>query len=318
MKRLTFDCRLRIAGLGVPLFLWACGQMPASLEDDLVTDPVVLSAEVESDLGKADGIRLSPLSTARVPASVGTTETRKVFTTADSFRRFFGFATTVDFSRRWVVFYSAGIKPTGGYAASIPLVTVSASGRTLEVNTRLDSPGVGCPVTRAPTKPMVLASFARPSPQPGAVRYYKSDRKAPACNVSLCNDALRTHLTSLTDGLLWTSESDYPFTYFERRGAGAVPITAARLLTLLDKPADTKVETRTLDEMLSWVTRDDPDMDEGERATAARYRAVRTALEENLQNLTVIKVGRIQVEIYFVGNTRCGDVAGLQTISIET
>ena len=330
MKRLARDLRCLIALLGVPLLL-ACGPLPASLEaDDLVTEPVVLpaSAELDSVLGKADGLRLYPITSVRVPASVGTTETRKVFTTAASFRRYFGVSAPVDFTKRWLVFYSAGTRPTGGYTVSIPLVTRSATGRTLEVTTRLDSPGAGCPVTMATTRPTLLASFAKPTPEPGAVRYYKSDRKPAACNASLCGDALRTRLTAVTADLLWMSESDYPFAYFERPGAaatssgagssGAGPVTGARLLTLLGLPADTQLETRTLADMLSWVTRDDPAMDDGERATAVRYRAVRAALEENLTNLTVLKVGRIQVGVYFLGTTRCGDLAGLSTTAIET
>jgi hypothetical protein len=55
-----------------------------------------------------------------------------------------------------------------------------------------------------------------------------------------------------------------------------------------------------------------------ERATAARHRKLRSLLEANLQGITVLKVGRIEVEVYFVGRTRCGDVAGLRTTAIET
>ena len=308
----------------VPALWLACGgALPGTLEaDDLAAEPIVLpaTAEAEARYGKADGYRLYPLTSVRIPDSVGNTETRKVFTTAAAFQRYFGVAAPVDFARRWVVFYSAGRKRTGGYAASVPLVMRSQSGRVLEVNTRLDSPGEGCLVTQATTKPMVLASFTKPSPVPGTVRYYRSDRKPASCisTGTLCGEALKTQLASASNGLLWTSESDYPFTVFEREGEGTAPVTAARLLLWLGRPASTQVEIRTLADMFDWPAREDADASPEERATSARYRALRTLLTDSLRDVTVIKLGTIQVEVFFLGTTRCGDVAGLQTLSIET
>jgi hypothetical protein len=153
------------------------------------------------------------------------------------------------------------------------------------------------------------------------VRYYRSDLKPAACSQpSLCGEDLKGALAAATDGLLWMSESDYPFQYFERPGAGARAdvLTRAGFLALLGKPTSTPVEVRTLADMLSFVTRDDPTMTPEERATAARYRKLRSLLEANLQGITVLKVGRIEIEVYFVGRTRCGDVAGLRTTAIET
>lgn len=301
----------------------ACGGvLPADLAaEDLATEPVVLpaTAQIEAQAEKADGYRLYTIRSVRIPDGVGNTETRKVFTTAASFRRYFGVDAPVDFARRWIVFYSAGRKPTGGYTVSVPLVTRSASGRTLEVNTRLDSPGEGCLVTQATTKPTIMASFTKPSPTVGAVRYYKSDRKPASCVATgpLCGEALKSRLASAVDGLLWMSESDYPFTIFERSGE-ANAVTPARLLAWLGKPANTPVEVRTLTDILAWPARHDPEAPPEERAIALRYQALRALLTEHLRDITVIKVGRIQVDVFFLGNTGCGDVAGLRTLAIET
>jgi hypothetical protein len=304
-----------LAALALTLTVSCGGESDAG---ELLAEPSVATVP-GVDLGKADGYRLYRLTSVRIPAALGATETRKVFTTAASFKRAFGVDAPVDFSRRWVVFYSAGFKPTGGYSVSIPLVRLSATGRTLEVTTRLDSPGDGCPAETVRNKPAIVASFPRPSPEPGTVRYSKSDRKPAACAANrLCGDTLRDSLLAASSGLLWMSESDYPFDYFARPGAATQPLTAARLLTLLGRPSSTPVEIRTLDDMFSWITRDDPEMDEWERTNAVGYRALRAVLDRELRDMRVWKVGRIQVEIYFIGTTACGDIAGLSSISIET
>lgn len=109
--------------------------------------------------------------------AVGQSETRRIVTTLAGYRSFFGHnaPSGVNFARDWVVFYSAGVKSTGGYGASIDNIGTSTSGRTLKVTTSLKSPGSGCAVTMALTKPYVLAKFRRPAPRPYYVSFYKDD-----------------------------------------------------------------------------------------------------------------------------------------------
>ena len=45
---------------------------------------------------------------------------------------------------------------------------------------------------------------------------------------------------------------------------------------------------------------------------------MRQVLEERMTELTVIRVGTIQVHVYVIGRTGCGEIAGLTTVSIET
>lgn len=107
----------------------------------------------------------------------GQTETRKILTTGSAYRRNFGHdaPSEVDFARDWVIFYSAGSKPSGGYSASITQITRSASGLTLKVTTSLNKPGSGCMVTQAITKPYVLVKFRVPLPRSQYVQFYKDD-----------------------------------------------------------------------------------------------------------------------------------------------
>ncbi|MBI4511017.1 MAG: protease complex subunit PrcB family protein [Deltaproteobacteria bacterium] len=109
---------------------------------------------------------------------VGDRETFKVFTSATAYRSFFGqpAPAVVNWRTDWVVYYSAGIKPTGGYSAQIEEIT--RVGRTLKVTTSLISPGPDCMVTQALTKPAVLAKFKRQS-SISRTRRVKNDKVKP-------------------------------------------------------------------------------------------------------------------------------------------
>jgi hypothetical protein len=100
------------------------------------------------------------------PEGVGTAgerPTSRLIRSARGYRRLFGHAPPagIDFAAgQAVIFYSAGIKNTGGYEASI--LEVSLRNRRLVVTTQLVSPGEGCIVTQALSKPHVLATVTLP------------------------------------------------------------------------------------------------------------------------------------------------------------
>jgi hypothetical protein len=92
------------------------------------------------------------------------TERHVLFKTRDAYLGFFGHAPPagVDLGKDWVIFYAAGTKPTGGYAASIAALYTREVGRDklLQAVSRLESPGPGCGVTASLTSPHVLVKFA--------------------------------------------------------------------------------------------------------------------------------------------------------------
>jgi hypothetical protein len=59
-------------------------------------------------------------------------------------------------------------------------------------------------------------------------------------------------------------------------------------------------------------------MDDGQNATAAKFREVRAVLEKNLTQLQVFRVGTISIKVYVVGKTACGALAGVSSTVIET
>jgi hypothetical protein len=100
--------------------------------------------------------------------------------------------------------------------------------------------------------------------------------------------------------------------------AGEGAPTAANLSALLGVQAGTLVEQRsfaqTMDHLGEAYDPGDPYIVE----YAQTFRALREVMEANLTDLTVIRVGEISIDVYFVGRSSCGDLVGLKTTSIET
>ena len=114
----------------------------------------------------------------------------------------------------------------------------------------------------------------------------------------------------------YISETDaeiFPFT-----GSKADSVTRENLLAQIGKPADTTVEERGFDEMFARFIRIEDWFGDEEKATAEKFAALKSLLENNLTDLKVFKVGDIERDIYFIGLDKEGDLAGIQTKADET
>jgi Nuclease A inhibitor-like protein len=131
-----------------------------------------------------------------------------------------------------------------------------------------------------------------------------------------CGASLQTTLATATERLLFTSESDAPFTWFTRDTWRTIP-SDATLRRAVGAAADAPVERITLDFLLrNAVQNYDGTLDQEHRA--ARFRQLSRTLQRELTNITVFRVGTIQIRVFILGVTRCGTVAGLETLSVET
>ncbi|MFN7134399.1 MAG: nuclease A inhibitor family protein, partial [Myxococcales bacterium] len=118
------------------------------------------------------------------------------------------------------------------------------------------------------------------------------------------------------DGLLFMSESDYPFDYVQFPGAGKA--SAQDLAKLLGRPAGTPVEQRSMDDFFNPRTQPQSWWEPEQHVDAQKYRQLRQTLEGNLTDLRVVRVGEIEIGVYLVGRNRFGDLVGVRTTSIET
>lgn len=130
------------------------------------------------------------------------------------------------------------------------------------------------------------------------------------------NEELKARLSEASEGLIYISETDAEITPFEGGPAGEV--TAGSLLAQIGAPADSGVEERGFEEIFGRLTRVYEGAGEEQAATAGRFGALKQVMEQNLRDLKVFKVGRIQVDVYMVGIDADGNLSGVKTKAVET
>ena len=120
-------------------------------------------------------------------------------------------------------------------------------------------------------------------------------------------------LSTLSKDLLFPSESEYPLEPFTWESATLKPET---ILTRSQKPADTLIESITLEEFFAPVTTDEDWFDDEDREIAQRFRDLQAAIA-TLENVQVFRLGKIEIDVYIVGAIG-PDLIGLKTTVIET
>ncbi|MDJ0737413.1 MAG: nuclease A inhibitor family protein [Nostocaceae cyanobacterium] len=132
------------------------------------------------------------------------------------------------------------------------------------------------------------------------------------------NSQIIQQLKQASAGLLWLSESDYPFKVFLWQGMA--PATPEGLLQQTNHSPDTPLKIVEFDDFFYRIiteTEDDWD-DEEEEEQGKKFKILVQILKSNLVNLQVYRLGEIEIDVYIVGETPTGDLAGLSTISVET
>jgi hypothetical protein len=124
-------------------------------------------------------------------------------------------------------------------------------------------------------------------------------------------------LAKASQGLLYPSESDEPFTAFTWKGAEG-ELTKEKLLKRARKPASSPVQEVPLKDFFKDLTTEQDWHGEEEKAAVEKYRNLLEALRQNLSDVKVFKVGTAKVGVFIVGKTEEGDWAGLKTTAVET
>ena len=123
-------------------------------------------------------------------------------------------------------------------------------------------------------------------------------------------------LKNASQGLMWASESDYPFEPVLWQSME--DLTADKLLQQAGKPPDTPVRVTDIDKFFSNAIASQDWYDEEQKAEVKKCRHLLEELKANLTDIKVYWVGTIEVEIYIVGRTPDGNIAGLSTMVVET
>jgi Nuclease A inhibitor-like protein len=122
-------------------------------------------------------------------------------------------------------------------------------------------------------------------------------------------DVILDTLKQATEGLLYTSESDYPFDVFLWQ---TDTLTPKKVLIETKHPKNTPVQ------FFAQVTQEKDWYGPEEKETVARYKELVKTLQTTLSDIQVYRVGKIELEVYIVGKTPEGPFAGISTKVVET
>lgn len=137
----------------------------------------------------------------------------------------------------------------------------------------------------------------------------------------LTGPQLADALARAAEGLTYTSESDRPFTPVlvpRDRLPHAGRLTPEEIAALAPPTPRARVEGRTVDDALARHLFPADPSDDAAAALRPRYEALLALLRQHLVDLSVVRMGRIEVRCWFVGRDREGNLVGLETIAIET
>jgi DNA uptake protein ComE-like DNA-binding protein len=134
-----------------------------------------------------------------------------------------------------------------------------------------------------------------------------------------CEDTFTAAVGPQLSNLLFLSESDRPIDLVLFTGAGTTAPTADSVLHLLNSPAGYTAETR---DVANYYVDFEPASATADMGAAG---AVQAAITAQLTDVVYIaihppagSVNQAEVGVYLLGRTKCGDLVGLHSISIET
>lgn len=128
--------------------------------------------------------------------------------------------------------------------------------------------------------------------------------------------SLLSELRKLTKGLTFMSESDYPVEPFAPAAKG--PRTAQEIVAAQKSDANAPVTEREVDSFFNAAVQERAGQSPDEQATAKRFQALVKFLKENLSELKVYRVGEVEADVYVLGRTAAGNIAGVTTKVVET
>ncbi len=130
------------------------------------------------------------------------------------------------------------------------------------------------------------------------------------------DEKILAELKKAAEGLYVMSESDYPLEVI--CWEGSVVLSQQYLRELHGNADDTPIEVKPLDGFSSFVMSEMSAKGEAEPAGESRYRRLTSVLRENLTDVKVYRVGKVNIPVYVVGRSASGNWLGLSTRVVET
>ena len=135
-------------------------------------------------------------------------------------------------------------------------------------------------------------------------------------NTDLPKNDLTEQIKKAVENLYYLSETDaeiFPFT-----GGKAEAVTKQEILSQTESAADAPIEERDFTQFFERLTAIQDWFGDEETETANKYGHLRELLKNNLRDLKVFKIGKIQINIYVVGLAAENNLMGIKTKAVET
>lgn len=127
---------------------------------------------------------------------------------------------------------------------------------------------------------------------------------------------LATRLEQAVAGLLYPSETDAPIEVFAWRDQ--TPFSQQALLASSGHDEKTALKTIDLERFFAPVTTPQAWHGPEEQERTKRFTALRDLLKSELEEITVYRVGSVNIDVYVVGHTADGTYMGIKTRVVET
>lgn len=140
-------------------------------------------------------------------------------------------------------------------------------------------------------------------------------RVRPSVPQGLCADALRGALEEASARLVYPSVTDAPIRALAPDAVAHMP-SAADFPHTIGMVTQATVRTEPFEVFMQPLTTGGASTP-SEQLRAARFRSLERVLRTHLTDLTVYRVGTVDVRVYVVGLTACGELAGVETTALE-
>jgi hypothetical protein len=136
--------------------------------------------------------------------------------------------------------------------------------------------------------------------------------------MSSSESELVTQLQEATKDLLWISESEAPFEVVTWPDHPTDHLDERSLLKLTNRTEEQPIGTMEFNQFFGYPAQVQDWHSEEEAAIAHQYQHLIEVLKQYLHDLKVYRIGEVTVDIYILGTTESGHIAGLCTKAVET
>lgn len=138
----------------------------------------------------------------------------------------------------------------------------------------------------------------------------KSKKNLPHRRLS--GEELFESITAACAGLIYTSETDAPVLPF------ALPSDGANDDMILEKLSASASQAASVDPFFDRLTTKREWFGKSEIEIAAKFARLQKLLDENLSDLKLVRIGRLELSIVIAGRDSEGRLMGITTKAVET